>query len=56
LESFLSNRGVIVLSYFFDSMKGHYFAFQPKPLNNSSNVKINISEYLGENNLSSIKI
>jgi hypothetical protein len=37
-------------------MRGHYFAFQPKRLNNSSNVKINISEYLGENNSSSIKI
>jgi hypothetical protein len=56
LESFLSHRGVIVLSYFFDGERGHYFAFQPKPLNNSSNVKINISEYLGGSNLSSIEI
>jgi hypothetical protein len=56
LESLLSNREVIILSYFFDGIRRHYFTFQPKPLNNSSNVKINISEYLGENNSSLIEI
>jgi hypothetical protein len=57
LESFLSNREVIIaLSYYFDDIRGDYLALQPKPLNNSSNVKINISEYLGENNSSSIEI
>jgi hypothetical protein len=56
LESFFSNREVNILFYFFDGIRGHYFAFQPIPLNNSSNVKISISEYLGENNFSSIEI
>jgi hypothetical protein len=37
-------------------MRGHYFALQPKLLNKSSNVKINISEYLGESNSPSIEI
>jgi hypothetical protein len=48
LKSFFSKREIIVLTYFFDGMRRYYFAFQPKPLNNSSNVKINISEYLGK--------
>jgi hypothetical protein len=67
LESFLSNREEIVLSYFFDSIRGHYFALQPKLLNNNKNnnnnnkgddneFKINISEYLRENDSSSIEI
>jgi hypothetical protein len=61
LHKFLSDKGVIALSYSFDGVKGDYLALQPKPLklvvplllnnnndnnNNYRNVKINISEYL----------
>jgi hypothetical protein len=70
LKRFLFNRGVIALSYSFDGGREHYHALQPKPLNTNNNnnsnnnnnngddneVKINISEYLGENNSSSIQI
>jgi hypothetical protein len=69
LERFLSNRQVIVLSYSNKNIRRYYHALQPKPLNynnycnnnnnnnnNYSNVKINVSEYLGENNSSSIEV
>jgi hypothetical protein len=69
LETFLSNRQVIVLFYSYNSITEHYHALQLKISekekinnnnnnnnNNNSNVKINISEYLGENNSSSIEI
>jgi hypothetical protein len=71
LETFLSTRDVIVLSNSNNNLNIHYNALQPKPLNynnyhnnnnnndndnNYNNVKINISEYLGENNSSSIEI
>jgi hypothetical protein len=70
LKTFLSNRQVIVLSYSNNNIKTYYYDLQPKLLNyynyynnnnnnnnnNYSNVKINISEYLGENNSSSIEV
>jgi hypothetical protein len=67
LETFSSDKRVIVLSYFFDDIRGDYFALQPKLLNNNKNnnnnnngddneFKINVSEYLRENDSSSIEI
>jgi hypothetical protein len=68
LETFLSSREVIILSCSNNNLKIYYHALQPKPLNynnyynnnnnnnNTNNAKINISEYLGKNNLSSIEI
>jgi hypothetical protein len=43
MERFLSNKGVIVLSYCCNNISGLYHALHSKLL-------INISEYLGENN------